>query len=209
MKGKVQVTQRRKKGTEQVQSSNRRIMLRKSQNLQAVIKLERCCSPTTSISETSGGNINVQIRNEMVTQEEPNIAQTKLKNIARTKSKNLKRIVNTARSNDLGRKAKVAKIERNVTQAKSKNMAKIKRKDQKSKEKVAKKEKKKRARPENPLCCKFCGKQFKNKSLVERHSVVHTGVKKFRCFGCKRPFSRKDHMLLHFRKTCKLRAAQS
>lgn len=46
-----------------------------------------------------------------------------------------------------------------------------------------------------------CGKIFPSRSRLQRHLLVHTGLKPFNCLfsGCDRMFSRKDNMLQHYR----------
>uniref|UniRef100_A0A182PRX8 Protein krueppel n=1 Tax=Anopheles epiroticus TaxID=199890 RepID=A0A182PRX8_9DIPT len=47
--------------------------------------------------------------------------------------------------------------------------------------------------------CEFCGRGFRYKSLLERHHLVHTKVKKFSCAVCKRGFTQKVNLDIHMR----------
>jgi KRAB domain-containing zinc finger protein len=53
----------------------------------------------------------------------------------------------------------------------------------------------------HPLSCRVCGKVQPDKSKMERHMLVHTQIKEFRCTYCERTFThncnRKTHERLH------------
>uniref|UniRef100_A0A182K9B3 Protein krueppel n=1 Tax=Anopheles christyi TaxID=43041 RepID=A0A182K9B3_9DIPT len=49
------------------------------------------------------------------------------------------------------------------------------------------------------FCCEFCGRGFRFKSLMERHSLIHTKVKKFFCEVCGKGFSQKINLNIHMR----------
>ena len=51
--------------------------------------------------------------------------------------------------------------------------------------------------------CDVCGKQFRFKSSLEKHSVCHSKERKFVCSYCRKTFNRKDSLMRHFRTYCK------
>ncbi|XP_050693913.1 zinc finger protein 157-like [Eriocheir sinensis] len=50
---------------------------------------------------------------------------------------------------------------------------------------------------ERKLECQVCGKTFRFKSDLTRHSVTHTGVRDFECTVCGKKFSQKPHLSKH------------
>jgi KRAB domain-containing zinc finger protein len=51
--------------------------------------------------------------------------------------------------------------------------------------------------------CDICGKYFQNNAKLERHRMIHTGVKPFQCEKCHRCFNQKAnlkaHMVVHMK----------
>ena len=45
--------------------------------------------------------------------------------------------------------------------------------------------------------CDVCGKIFANQCKIDRHMLVHTGVKNFTCSICQKAFNRKDNLKVH------------
>ena len=45
--------------------------------------------------------------------------------------------------------------------------------------------------------CFECGKRFPNPSKLERHMVVHSGLKPYVCQFCNRGFTQKSYMKRH------------
>lgn len=52
-----------------------------------------------------------------------------------------------------------------------------------------------------PFLCDLCGKSFARKSLLNRHSTVHTGIKRFSCVICNQAFTEADKVI-HKGNTC-------
>jgi len=50
--------------------------------------------------------------------------------------------------------------------------------------------------------CESCGKSFKTLCRLRRHSVIHTGIKPYKCPLCDKSFSRSDACKLHTRRYC-------
>lgn len=48
-----------------------------------------------------------------------------------------------------------------------------------------------------PPVCSLCNKTFKSKKELDRHMLIHTGIKKFQCFVCLKRFLRKDKLVRH------------
>lgn len=48
-----------------------------------------------------------------------------------------------------------------------------------------------------PVICSFCHKTFKSKRELNRHELIHSGVKKFQCVICLKRFLRKDKLVRH------------
>lgn len=48
-----------------------------------------------------------------------------------------------------------------------------------------------------PSVCNFCNKTFKSKKELDRHMLIHTGIKKFQCVVCLKRFLRKDKLVRH------------
>ncbi len=42
--------------------------------------------------------------------------------------------------------------------------------------------------------CKVCGKMFSRQQHVERHMLIHTGAKPFKCSNCSKGFTREDKL---------------
>lgn len=61
--------------------------------------------------------------------------------------------------------------------------------------------------PNRPHVCLQCGKGFTRRRELERHGVVHTGLKPFECPTCQKRFGRKDKLTQH-RKTHLIAAVQ-
>ena len=51
--------------------------------------------------------------------------------------------------------------------------------------------------PKLIYCCSVCSRQFSSKGSLLRHSVLHSGVKKFVCKLCGKRFFRSDHLKSH------------
>ena len=51
--------------------------------------------------------------------------------------------------------------------------------------------------PKQTFCCTICSRQFSTKSSLLRHSVLHSGVKKYVCKLCGQRFFRSDHLKSH------------
>ena len=45
--------------------------------------------------------------------------------------------------------------------------------------------------------CPFCGKQFARGGDLNRHKLIHTGVRPHKCDICAKAFARKDHLKNH------------
>lgn len=56
---------------------------------------------------------------------------------------------------------------------------------------------------ESPISCSICTQQFSQKSILNRHMMIHTNEKPYSCTVCKRKFVRKDylkkHMMIHIK----------
>lgn len=48
-----------------------------------------------------------------------------------------------------------------------------------------------------PYRCTACSKDFKLKSSLQRHSLLHSGPKKHQCSHCQRAFTTKSHLIEH------------
>ncbi|XP_041787844.1 histone-lysine N-methyltransferase PRDM9-like [Anopheles merus] len=51
----------------------------------------------------------------------------------------------------------------------------------------------------NRFFCEYCGRGFRFKSLKDRHTLVHTKMKKFCCEVCGRGFTQKINLTIHLR----------
>ncbi|KAH7381522.1 hypothetical protein BKA66DRAFT_464379 [Pyrenochaeta sp. MPI-SDFR-AT-0127] len=49
------------------------------------------------------------------------------------------------------------------------------------------------------IFCSYCGQGFKRDEHLERHVLIHTDIRPFRCQECKLTFKRKDLLRRHFR----------
>lgn len=53
----------------------------------------------------------------------------------------------------------------------------------------------------NKKQCDVCGKYYQNKAKLERHKLIHSGIKPFECEICKKRFNQKanlkSHMVTH------------
>lgn len=45
--------------------------------------------------------------------------------------------------------------------------------------------------------CETCGKRFRKRYDLQRHNMIHTGIKPFSCRICKRSFRQKPHLKSH------------
>ena len=45
--------------------------------------------------------------------------------------------------------------------------------------------------------CNVCGKIAPNQTKLERHMLIHSGVKNFTCYICNKAFNRKDNLKVH------------
>ncbi|XP_076089283.1 uncharacterized protein LOC143059646 [Mytilus galloprovincialis] len=48
--------------------------------------------------------------------------------------------------------------------------------------------------------CPICGKLFPDRRGIERHGVVHSGIKAYECVVCGRSYTQKGHLELHMKK---------
>ncbi|XP_035706668.1 zinc finger protein 423 isoform X2 [Folsomia candida] len=49
----------------------------------------------------------------------------------------------------------------------------------------------------DPVTCNVCGMTFTRRAHLNRHMLLHTGIKPFTCDICNLKFTRKDHMFAH------------
>lgn len=54
-----------------------------------------------------------------------------------------------------------------------------------------------KAQFEKPFLCNVCGKRFPQKSQLDRHSTIHTGVKSFECVDCGKRFATRTNLCQH------------
>lgn len=47
--------------------------------------------------------------------------------------------------------------------------------------------------------CEICGRIVKNKSVLAKHMVTHTGIKQYSCKLCPKSFTRAEHKVIHMR----------
>ena len=50
---------------------------------------------------------------------------------------------------------------------------------------------------EKPYECNVCGKMFKLKQHLTRHTYIHTGVKMFKCSECGKKFNQSNTLKIH------------
>jgi len=49
------------------------------------------------------------------------------------------------------------------------------------------------------FACSVCDKQFSRLAHLERHSVIHTGLKPHKCLLCGKAFGRAEHLQIHMK----------
>lgn len=51
----------------------------------------------------------------------------------------------------------------------------------------------------HPLACKTCGKSFRSKKKLLRHSALHNGRRPYKCLMCPKDFNATDHLKRHMK----------
>ena len=55
------------------------------------------------------------------------------------------------------------------------------------------------SKEKNKYKCTYCEKTFKYKSEEERHILVHTGEKPYKCYECGSDFTKKSNLNAHLK----------
>ena len=207
--------------------SKLREMLLNGKHPQPVVKLERCGTKRTSTSATSGGNSTVQLNSETVTLDASKISKTGTqtpKKVARKRTQTPKKVIKDGKQTvEEGAKGGTQTPKREANERSGtltpknegndgvqtpkkepEDETQTPKKEAKDRKQIPKK-KRKKIIIDRELPCIYCGKKFANYSRLERHTVSHTGEKKFFCFSCQRPFGRKDHMMRHYLGRCQFK----